>query len=238
MPAQPLVAEVSCRCTPVYVDMDGRLYVGREMTKTQKIEIPNTAITGPSSTNLCKTKTSKFGYTLPPFGCNNTYSPIDSAANAESTETSEDRTTLIKNAISFPVYARGLFVDMLNVVPRRLSSLFGLTALPILPAMITLDIASGRDPWRATKANVGGFAAGYKASNVVGTLVKNAARVRFAGRTAMMGARAGNVAGALVGFVAGIIAYEVAYSIIDKIPDSSDRAFYGYDDFFSDPYER
>ena len=51
MPTQPLVAEVSCRCTPVYVDMGGRVYIGREMERTPKIELPNTNTTGQSSTD-------------------------------------------------------------------------------------------------------------------------------------------------------------------------------------------
>ena len=67
MPAQPLIANVRCRCTPVYVDMDGRLYIGREIERTQIFELPDTSIIDMPPTNGCKTKTSRFVHTRPQF---------------------------------------------------------------------------------------------------------------------------------------------------------------------------
>ena len=52
----------------------------------------------------------------------------------------------------------------------------------------------------------------------------------------MIGARTGSFAGALVGFFAGIAAYNIAsgkiYEMLNSVPDSTDRAYFGYDDFF------
>ena len=249
MPAQLLMAEVRCRYTSVYIDIFGRVYIGREMERTQKITLPNTSIADISSTNLCKAKTSRFGYTLPPFGCNNAGSSTDSTTNTRTPRSylSEEDADSYKHLISSPAYLRGLFVDMTKAVPRHVSSLFGLTAVPLIPAMITLDIASGRDPWHATAANTIGFTAGYGASGyaakAAGVLIKHLPALRVAGRTAMMGARVGNVAGALAGFIAGIIAYSLVsdqvYEILDSPSKSSDWGYYGYDDWFiRDPYER
>ena len=233
MPKQPSTSEVRYRYTPIYVDMHGGLYAGSQKTKTLKPEIPNTSATEPSSPNLFGTTSSEFGYTL------------GNAANAGSATgtmkpepiISEETANRIKSLISSPVYAKGLLAGMLDGVPLRVSSLVGLVALPTLPAMIALDYASGRSVDRATRANAAGFAAGYVSSAVTNIIIKDLVKVHFAGRAAMAGARVGNAAGALAGFVAGIIAYNVASSIIDRWPDSSDRAFFGYDDFpHSDPY--
>ena len=238
MPYQPLVAEVRCRCTPVYVDMDGRLYAGHEIIKTLKIELSNTSATVHSSANLCKTKTSGFGYTRPPFGCNSTDSSTDTAETMTPTpNTSEEKARNLSIFFSSPSSLRGLLAEILPGLSPSARTMISLSPLTLLPLGITLDVANGRDLSRATAANAGGFGAGYLASKLIGALMKHPDAVRFAARMGMQGAR-GNVAGALIGFIAGFVGYSLASDLIYEmpdLPDSSDWGHYGYDDWLFIP---
>jgi tetrahydromethanopterin S-methyltransferase subunit G len=237
------------------VDSNGMMYAGNPLTVTPKFEFSTTDIPELSSQNLCNVKTSAFGsrYTdsstnlcrvkTSSFGSNYADSSTDPVTKAaERALITKKAAQYINKMLSIPVYARGLLADAFNLVPRHVSSLVGLAALPFVFVPIALDYASGRSAIDAMTANTVGFTAGYAMNtginNITSRLTAIAARssVRFAARSAILGARTGRFAGALVGLFVGIALYDYTsgkvYDILENVPDSTDHAYFGYDDYF------
>ena len=235
MSRQPLMAKLICKYTPVYVDMNGRVYIGREIERTQIFELPNTSIIDMPPTNLCKTQTSGFGYARPQFGCNNVNSPTPTP------NTREKRAGNLNAFFSSPASLRGLLADLLPGLTPLARRMVNLSPLIALPLAATLDVADGRGVRQSIKANAGGFGAGYLTNTAVAALTKHAIEVSFAaraataGRAAIASGRIGKWGGALIGFIAGFFAYDFVSDLMHELPDSSDWADPWHDDWLFIP---
>ena len=223
MPAQPLMAEVPCRYTPVYVNMDGRLYIGREMEKRLKFEIPNTSIIDIPPTN----RTSRIGY------------PHYNATNADTTETNtlKEQLRWSKTFLNSPVALRGAIG---NALPLEAATTLRHAARVALPVKIVADYAGGHSLLESTTANVIAFEAGYLVSRATVILMKHsyevtlAARLAMAGHVGMIAARSGNIAITLIGLIVGFLAPPAVSNYILTRKDHYRRAYPTYDDWPQD----
>ena len=186
MSCQPLMAKLICKYTPVYVDMNGRVYIGREIERTQIFELPNTSIIDTPPTNQCKTQTSGFVYARPQFGCNNVNS---------STPTSNKREKEIRNTQTLAnIIIKGRTAVILQLIKDLSASVLnavkgyshGLSYI----ANVGADVAAGRSFPRAVKGNAVAAATtsgavaitGFGADKLIAYLASSPGRLAFSWR--------------------------------------------------------
>jgi|GEM_PF-6193581 hypothetical protein len=237
---------LACRYTPIYVDMHGRLYAGQEVIKVLETEPLAASSKNPLKTDYDKTHTSGSRYSRPQFGCHGMKASASTAGPTKPEPSlSEETASTIKYALSSPAYSKELIAGVLKSVPPNVRSLIGLTSLPLaIMGGIVLDCASGRDLKPATVANVSGVSAGFAISSYVEAAIRASFNMRYVAQAAMMGAGAVSGGATLLGILAGIVAYNIVSGVVYALlelydyskqqPLSSNRAFFGYDDFLTD----
>jgi len=180
MSRQSLMAELHCKFTPVYIDMNGKVYIGREIEKILQTEIPNTSIIDTPPTNLC-TQRPQFGHARIPFGCNNVNS---STPRSNRSEDAIDFTQTLVNAQSSFRLAVLNFIEMstnLRFAANTIAKAF------LLPFNAAVEGMRGYDLERAITSHLSAATLSTMANYVTAYAISNSPQLAFATRVSIRG---------------------------------------------------
>ena len=219
------MAKLICKYTPVYVDMNGRVYIGREIERTQIFELPNTSIIDMPPTNLCKTQTSGFVFNRPPFGCNNVNSPTPTS------DTDEKGIRKVQTVANVIIKGRTAAILQLikDLSASVLNAVKGYSHGLSYVANVGADVAVGRSFPRAAKGNLAGAVVStgagaftrFGADKLIAYLASSPGRLAFAGR---WGGKGRNLAITLIGAGVAYLVYPLVHDpIVDGPPPKSGR---------------
>ena len=211
MSRQSLMAELHCKFTPVYMDMNGRVYLGREIEKILQIEIPNTSIIDIQPTNLCKTQTSGFVYARPPFGCNNVNSSADTTETTTPTsDTREKGLRWAQTTVNAQSSFRSAIYNFIETSPS-LRFLAKVTSQAfLLPFNAGVEYMRGYNAGTAIKAHVSAATVSGIASAITSYAISNSPRLAFATSWSIKGRNP----------VVMLIAWGVAYAVYPRVKDT------------------